>query len=177
MLDERIKKLKYSKEYLATHIANKKKRIKKVIAGDKLDRGAEKREKILQSLANGESTSSDEETSSLHQEDLPNVNRKRNQEAMDNILDRRHNEKRGRWEWETKGGGEESVWEPRESFLNEHGEEKETFLVFEAEHPYEDAEGALPDSVLTQGSRFVFNHTKKLASAQVIIMLGLEGLY
>jgi hypothetical protein len=76
MLDDRIKRLKFSKEYLATHIANKKKRIKKVVAGDKLDRGATKRDKILKSLADAEYSSEGDDTS-LHQEDLPKLHTKK----------------------------------------------------------------------------------------------------
>lgn len=168
MMDERIKKLKYSKEYLATHIANKKKRIKKVVAGDKLDRGTEKREKILQSLAASESFSDTDDDTSLHQEDLPKIVRKRTNEELgeelDEIKSRRFNEKRGRWEWEI-GDNENTSWEPKESLLDDHGNEMEILKDFENSNPYEDEQ---PEgNVLTQGSRYVFNHTRKLASAQV----------
>lgn len=177
MIDERIKKLKYSKEYLATHIANKKKKIKKVVAGNKLDRGAEKREKILKSLADDDSYSDDEEETSLHQEDLPRVNKKRTNDVIDQqqfnedeILQRRYNTKRGRWEWETRID-DETNWEPKESFIDEYGEEMKEFQDFEYIHPYGEDQRVGKESVLTQGSLFVFNHTKKLASAQVDVIL------
>ena len=168
MLDDRIKRLKFSKEYLATHIANKKKRIKKVVAGDKLDRGATKRDKILKSLADDEYSSEGDDTS-LHQEDLPKLHtNKRTNDAHpddgDAIFDRRYNQKRGRWEWETHNGVE-TLWEPKESYIDEQGDEMALFQDFEANHPYQGNEE--PEDNLSQGSMFIFNHTKKLASAQV----------
>ncbi len=171
MADEKIKKLKYSKEYLSTHIANKKKKIKKVVAGDTLDRGASKREKILKSLADGDSSSDNEDETSLHQEDLPKVIKKRTNDVMaeasheEDILSRRYNKKRGRWEWETRND-DETLWETRESFIDDNGDEMQEFQDFESSHPYEDDENG-PEQNLTQGSLFIFNHTKKLASAQV----------
>lgn len=168
MMDERIKKLKFSKEYLATHIANKKKRIKKVVAGEKLDRGAEKREKILQFLVASESFSDTGDDASLGQEDLPKTVKKRTSDELgeeDEIRQRRYNEKRGRWEWEI-GDNEHTLWEPKESLLDDDGDEVQILKDFENANPYdEQSEG--PGNVLTQGSRYVFNHTRKLASAQV----------
>jgi hypothetical protein len=172
MADERIRKLRVSKEYLATHIANKKKKIKKVVAGDKLDRGATKRVKILKSLADDDSYSEDDDDdTSLHQEDLPKTNKRPNETIAeesgdDGILSRRYNNRRRRWEWETRGD-EENIWEPKESFIDENGEEMEEFRDFEVRHPYGEDDADANQGALTQGSRLIFNHTKKLASAQV----------
>lgn len=172
MADERIRKLRVSKEYLATHIANKKKKIKKVVAGDKLDRGATKRVKILKSLADDDSYSDEDgDDTSLHQEDLPKTNKRPNEtlgeESGENsILNRRFNNKKRRWEWETRNA-EESIWEPKESFIDENGEEMEELQDFEYKNPYEEDDVDVNQGALTQGSRLIFNHTKKLASAQV----------
>lgn len=172
MTDDRIKKLRVSKEYLATHIANKKKKIKKVVSGEKLDRGAMKRTKILENLANSDSYSNEDEETSLNQEDLPKVNNKRKTDIVDGesgdetILSRRYNNKKRRWEWETHNE-DEILWEPKESFINEHGEEMDEFKAFEESHPYEENETNTDSGVLTQGSMHIFNHTRKLASAQV----------
>ncbi len=172
MTDDRIKKLRVSKEYLATHIANKKKKIKKVVSGEKLDRGAMKRAKILENLANSDSYSNEDEETSLNQEDLPKVNNKRKTDIVDGesgdetILSRRYNNKKRRWEWETHNE-DEILWEPKESFIDEHGEEMDEFKAFEESHPYEENETNTDSGVLTQGSMHIFNHTRKLASAQV----------
>lgn len=174
MVDDRIKKLRVSKEYLATHIANKKKKIKKVVSGNKLDRGANKREKILKSLADDDYDSDYSDETSLNQEDLPKVNKKRKSDTLDGesvdetILARRYNNKKSRWEWETHNE-DEILWEPKESFIDEHGEEMEEFREFEDSHPYEDEDTNPGEGLLTQGSMHIFNHTRKLASAQVTL--------
>jgi hypothetical protein len=85
----------------------------------------------------------------------------------DAIFDRHYNQKRGRWEWETHNGME-TLWEPKESFIDEQGAEMAVFQEFETSHPYESNEE--PEDNLSQGSLFIFNHTKKLASAQVQIL-------
>lgn len=56
--DAKIKKLGCSKEFMSTHISNKKKRVKLVAAGKKVDRGIRKRESIVSKLARSDSDSS-----------------------------------------------------------------------------------------------------------------------